>query len=266
MTGRARRLLLAVTVLAAGLAAPAAPGAASVTAGGFTAYEVVRVRKGGPSSLTIAAYGSRDDGVVLSVVALRKRGGRRTVVDAYVNQYWRGDKTEVHAGGHEITPECTPAWPCRGSTVSRTFAVRVSAATTMSYVVAGPADSLRLWLSSPYWQARPVRGIVRAVSGEDAAAGAENADTEAEVFTGASATGGRYGSLAYARIPCGKEHKAGSATFTGGGRTAEMWCDDPDRVVLWGVATGATEWSVDGVVVSAGSTPPLRLFVVDVPK
>jgi hypothetical protein len=125
------------------------------------------------------------------------------------------------------------------------------------------------------WEVRAVNRSVRAVwsSESDGAAGVWNDAAGAEVFTTATARGGRQGSVAIAAPPCSGAPGvavtlgAGRATLTGGVAPVETSCPS-DVLRPSQVAPGETTWTFEGVV--AGTTAEIvsepgtvRLLVVD---
>lgn len=104
---------------------------------------------------------------------------------------------------------------------------------------------------------------------QSTATGVRSNNVTVEHFTRATASGGPYGSFAFAVIPC-TTAGTGSASFHGGVSyhdrkpTTTMTCDEADHARSAAVAYGRTTWSLDGDVV--GSTGwPLRLLVFSLP-
>ncbi len=261
-----RGVRLLTAVLALFLAAPVAPGAAETTTGAYATYEIVRVKRGGPALLGIDVSVSHGNRVAVGALALLRSRGRNQIVGGFAGELWT-NRASLYAAGNEVPVECAPGTPCLNVDIGVSFRLTASTRSGLSFVVAGPADSLRVKLSNKYWKARKITGGSRVVAGEDTALGATAQDERAEVFRSATAPGGKYGSLVVAQLPCGDREAYGSATFTGDGGEVELNCGTA-RDSNWMTYThNATTWNLDGTVVSAGAEmSPTRLFVIDVPK
>jgi hypothetical protein len=124
---------------------------------------------------------------------------------------------------------------------------------------------------SPGWRMRPISTGFRIVRADTSyrTTGVHYGSQAVEVYRGASAPGGRYGSIAFAVIPCNPLMGVGSASLAGGEPlypdTGVMTCSSPPRPMTSADATGPTTWRVDGEVI--GETPSNnRLVVFDYPK
>lgn len=114
--------------------------------------------------------------------------------------------------------------------------------------------------------------------------GASDADAEGvftgvnsmELFSSASARGGRRGSIATAEPPCSFStagvaaepvpRGVGTATLTGGGQSASLTCPQNIGVpFITEVATGRTDWQFTGPVAGDAIGVNVPLFVLDLP-
>ena len=121
----------------------------------------------------------------------------------------------------------------------------------------------------PGWRVRevPAPRVRRVLSVTSGATGAYVNGQAVEHYEGASASGGRTGSLAWASIPCeaggAGDAQLGAVPSAPGGPHA-LDCDD--AVTTAAVASRSVRWAVTGSVVGvADDTPATRLLVLDLP-
>lgn len=124
---------------------------------------------------------------------------------------------------------------------------------------------------TPGWRVREIKTGFARLRGEDAdATGASAHFTAVEQFRGAQARGGRYGSVAFAAIPCG-DLGSGSATLTGGfalgtkDSPLSLTCGTTGKASDFAETTSATTWRLAGDAAGEDGHRT-RLAVFDWPK
>ncbi len=132
------------------------------------------------------------------------------------------------------------------------------------YIAAYDVRDPTLTITSPGWVVRRWQPTWRAITSANAKGSSmvSAAHTSAGTYRGGQLSGGRYGSFAFAGLPCDLQGD-GSATFTGGTRSRPMSCDYVTSTV--DAAPGRTTWHVDGEVTGVGWWTAL-LIVVDYPR
>jgi hypothetical protein len=131
------------------------------------------------------------------------------------------------------------------------------------YIATWDVDDVTIDLLSPGWRKRPWTPSIRTVASEDAGGvGLRASRTSAGTFTGAEATGGRYGSLAWGVLPCDM-YGDGNGWFSGGPR--RPWRVDC-KYMRSGMdaAAGTARWRLSGEATGVGSNVNV-LIVVDYP-
>ena len=279
---RARTSARRIAGLVAACAVLAAPaGAAPGDDGG--PYRVrMLYRVGGslaPFDIEIVASSTDDLGMWFAVELVRVRnrwvertgtgfGGYAEIApSAYPNVYGRPEFTAV--------PPCPAATACASPVPfdgSRRFRVTPTA-TSRYYFVSTRAD-VRINASGAGWRLKdvPNPGVRRVLGHRADATGARTLATAAEHFRSATAPGGRYGSSAFAYVPC-ERTGTGTARLTGRGVTTGDGI--PPHRLECGLTSAypyeyaytplQTQWRLAGDVIGAGSAIA-RLFVFDYPK
>ena len=149
-------------------------------------------------------------------------------------------------------------------------------ATSRYYVVSAYMDGMKVDLATKGWRVKDVVGLGarRVFPNSASAVGANVWGTSVEHFTAATAPGGRYGSLAYASLPCGHTGQGGAEVTARGAQ--EIGGDmDPEPLRCGLQTTGAswnffytsahTTWRLTGDATGIGYDPT-RLLVFDFPK
>ena len=239
----------------------------------MTVYEITRARPGGSSAVPIyvLAHSDGEPGLVSFLQLAPRKGGGWTRKRFSLVMYNPSD-TRFAAYG----PATTPPVPCSasqeicgaaGKKYTVFWVVTFQPAAGNRYLLAGPSGKVQTFVP-PGWRARKASLGARVVTGPgDAdAVGAVHGGGRVEAFHSATAPGGKYGSGAFAMVPCDGESSAGSATVKSDGSDAAVpiSCEPRYDAAFSGTLDGRT-WTVAGPVVGE-YVFPYRLFVFDYPK
>ena len=262
-------LLLATSslALAGGSASRVQSKATSNGHGPFRAQVVYRVGPPTPDVLIDIAASAHDERSFWWLVELQKRGHRWVYPDR--------QGTLVAGGGLSTTAYGTPIGrtpPCPvcaypvGMSEPGHEKFR-SDPSSVFYVVSQDMDIV-VTPKTPGWRVKeaPAPNVHR-VFGEDASAtGVRSEGRSVEHFTSASVVGGKYGSAAFATLPC-QYGGVGSALFSGGLASHKLGCGSPsggDADWDTGIELPTT-WRLKGDATGAGIWPD-RLLVFDFPR
>jgi hypothetical protein len=268
MSNRVRRGLAAAASLLV-LAAPAGATPAlrlhSVTPGG--AYRMWRIAPAGASPRPLSATVQlRPTATPATWVIFGVEGtgtGRSSVgmITAY-----GGDEGLAPAvsnvAGHSVSvcPGGAACAPVAAGTSIVSFGDDETALDYAYFVVARATD-VRITLAGGGWRVSDL-GAARVSEVTSGASTGAYAFWHAERFAGAEAAGGRYGSVAWAFLPCDVTG-TGAGTLTAPGVREPLACAGPLRATA-GVAGPAT-WRLDADVTGV-ARERMRLLVVDLPK
>ena len=256
------RGLLSAVLVAAGLTAPVSPAAAKQAE--FTTYEISRTMPGGSGIATAHITGKTAGTAVVSYLHLARegRGYRPKSIGILISGY---DGTHRTYGWPVPPPACPP-----GVCGSRSVPGQVThhPAFTMKngdrLLVAAPRG-VSVKTANVYWRTRavaPAFTVVRA-TGADATGASNVLGTGVEHFREATAPGGRYGSSAFALVPCAG-YGAGVATVRAGSETVDqITCPFSDST--FAQTSGSGGWTVSGDVVGTYDWP-IRLATFAYPK
>lgn len=263
-----RGILALLTVAASLVTAQPAPAASPPLA----VYEISRFGRGGPAEVPmyVQTYSDGTPGVLSFVQLAPVKGGGWTTKRFLVGMY-NASETRLAAYGAGTTtrlpcPASTDVCGQAGKATDSVWLIKFRPATGHRYLLAVAPDS-RVYLPAP-WSATQSALSARVVYSTDAdAAGAVTADGTYEAFHSATAPGGRYGSGAFAMLPCEGEPSVGTATLESDGSepAAPVSCAPGGYYGAFSKTADGRTWTVTGPV--AGQTAfPVRLLVVDFPK
>lgn len=230
----------------------------------------------------------------LLVVAAETRNGRWSKIAA-VQFTEGGGGAYPYIYGGDAAPVTSPDRPsavpaaCDGQIGGKfdwTIVPKRGKPTTHDWFVATVQGKVTMSLNSGWTvtELKPDSGAnLRIYRNDDGdGAGAAASGYSIEHFTGVTADGGRYGSLAHASLPCaplgalapdptGRQATGwGAATLLGGDSTPfsvhdrYLKCDGYD-IDGFGAATAATKWNLQGEAIGK-SVVPNRLTILDFPK
>ena len=239
--------------------------------------EITRAYRGGPGVVTlyVLAHSNGQAGQMAFQQLAPRKGGGWTQKQAKVVMYNPSESRFTAYGG----PTATPPLPCpaaedicgtAGEEYDVLWIVTFRPVTGHRYFIAGPSERAMVYVGNPYWRAgRATIGARVVTAANDAdAAGVVTGRGTTEAFVSASAPGGKYGSGAFAYMPCDSNdgESAGSASLKSDGSDAAVPIScEPNWYAAFSDTLDGRKWTVTGPVVGA-SHFPLRLFVFDFPK
>lgn len=263
-TGATTAALL--TVLAT---ATATPSDASPAPDRLRMWRVTRTGSG-PARLSLS-FGLRPTSPqwLRLVVSMNGAGRGRT---ARITNYADAGEVQptVYSGGTLVRPGCAVPTFCAEQSGSVTTEMTVPP-TTAEYLLVSQDGEPSVTLRSSGWRVREVAPTtLRRVTADAAGAtGGSAAYTTVEQYEGSSAPGGRWGSVALARLPCDNAGH-GSATLAPvvagrAGPAVGLSCSDEPNATS--ATSAAATWEVVGSCIGAtyaGSRT--RLLVLDLPR
>jgi hypothetical protein len=264
-TGSVRRCLAALAVAASVLVPVSGRATATSPAIGW----IISRNSRGPAVLdgTFTAQSAGYD-AAMGTFALTGTGRGRRVDWRYATGFtsWGSDGwVRIYRPGAPA-PTCPVGATCadpRAPATTVTLHSNGHPIDSVVYVVAWNVTNPSVKISSPGWRVRPWRPAMRTVTTDSAnATGVSAAQTSIGSFTSAEASGGQYGSFAFASIPCNLTGR-GQATFTGDGRIYPLDCATGTFRVAG--TTGRTRWRITGDVIGVGWNPHV-LMVIDYPR
>jgi hypothetical protein len=281
MIRRGLGILAAITLVAVAVTPATSPAAAPVPGDG--PYRVQMVYRTGPSlapfDLSIVASSDNDYGMWFAVELIRHHGRWTENADSGFGGYHEiiGPPYPTVYGRPETSalpscpgmPGCAYPVPFDGS---QNFHVTPTA--TSRYYIISTNASVRIDLDTKGWRVKdvPNPGFRRVFTSHTQATGLRTASVAVEHFTSASAPGGRYGSSAFAYVPCdrggtGTARITARGATTGNGIPPETLRCGPFGAYDYEYAYTPyqTTWRVDGDVVGSGDGLA-RLAVFDFPK
>ena len=206
-------------------------------------------------------------GTMTLITGVRLSGGRREA---------RGTGAFYEAGDPEPVVFGLPSGqlrPCDTATCYASSDVQELRITTDptrdEYLVVTDNGTARVTVATPGWRVRPVPSIVvhRLTAAEAGGSGVTTPNGGVETFSGTHAAAGRYGSVAWAFLPCDVAG-TGSGQFAASpvGQSAALSCNASGGTANARLsAPGATEWRVTGTA-SGITERATRLVVVDLPR
>ena len=219
---------------------------------------------------------------VLALIEFEARGKHRDLFGGYFTNL--AGSTEGHwypavwADGHgDLVPACQysvtcsdPFAPLPRDPETRRLSGNIPGKRSI-YVVAQNTEVHKITASPGWKKPREVKTgfavrLVRKIG-----AGVRVNSTGVEHFTGASAPGGRYGSVALAVLPCFPNGGVGSAVLRGGDPSPDQPKDGTRKTRCDGItvaesaANRATTWRFEGEATGDTAIPD-RLVVVDLPR
>jgi hypothetical protein len=257
-----RRLL---PLLLAALLLPVAP-AARAAGSPMTVLEMVRVGRGGPSTVTVRldAVSDASRGKWASLVVIAPKDGRWRWLGAATIFGGYGDAVRTHGTGVSALDGCLGPAPCDDAADRFGDSFEVTLQPGARYLVAGDAGHFTVSVDAAQWTFRRTRiGARRVVAAEGDATIARAGGYSVERFRSASARGGRYGSYVHADLPCLLAGH-GDAVLSGGAWPMPMSCTAMSPGVAFTETDRATTWRLAGDVTGL-TTMPNRLFVLDYP-
>jgi hypothetical protein len=267
MTRGIRAFALAVTAIASTVAVPAAHAAPSP----YVVYEVVHVKPGGPAKVMVWVTQQATTGTGVSAIMLlrpdRESGGYHVSTMGIATSSASGGGVRTY-GWPAPVPPCTG---CTPATLSGSFGMGTpfQPGPKDRILAAGPRGKVTVKVENPYWRVRETTavGIRTVMADHSAATGVDAQGWAAEVFTSATAPGGRYGSASFGEVPC-EDAGAGTATLRADGDSGSnhsVTCGPLFGNIAFGETLDGRAWSLTGNVVG-DTTSALRLLVFDFPK
>lgn len=264
-----RGILALLTVAATLVPAQPAPAVSPPLA----VFEIARAGRGGPAEVPLEVYTHSDGspGVLSFMQLAPAKDGGWTTKRFTVLMYNRSEtRLAVYGAG---TPVRQLPCPASADVCGRTgedgwwrWRTTFRPAAGHRYLLAVAPDS-PAFVAGP-WRVTPSALGARVVYATDSgAAGVVTADETYEAFHSATTRGGRYGSGAFAMMPCEGEHSVGTATLASdGSEPAEpVTCKPGGYYGAFSKTRDGRAWTVTGPV--AGRTRyPVRLLVFDFPK
>jgi hypothetical protein len=257
------RLLTVAALFVAGLVVPLAHATGSRAVGWIV------TRTGNAAEAiegTLASAAISNESAVL-MFATTGTGAHRRLDYRFVTtvEQWGGDAWATVNDDRLPSTECAAA--CQSPVgFPRTAYVTSNgrALTSTVYIAAYDVANPTLTITSPGWKVRRWVPNWHLLTTSDAEGSTSVTAFHESVgtFRGGQLTGGRYGSVAAAVLPCDFDG-AGSITLTGGTRTWPMSCDYVSSAVD-GSPKRAT-WRMTGEITGAGSATDV-LIVVDYPR
>jgi hypothetical protein len=256
-----RRTIAAVALLYGLTVALAAPGvdAAPARARGWALSRTGR----GPALLKGTFTGSAGSAKATAVLfALSGRGRSRKVANAFTTGRidWGADGSPRVYG---VDAPCLAACADPVETpAGYTFSSNDHPLDATVYIATWDVVNVTIDLMSPGWRIRAWTPSMRTVRSDEAGdAGARALHTTAGTFSGASATGGPYGSIGWGVLPC-DTYGSGSGRFTGGARAWPVDCGA--RRSGFDFTARPTRWRLAGSAAGVGAVVNV-LVVVDYP-
>lgn len=264
---RNMRTGVATTTLAATMLLGVVPASDAAPATRFRAWRVSRTATT-PARLDMTVVTTpTGPGTMTLITGVRLSGGRREA---------RGTGAFYEAGDPEPVVFGLPSGqlrPCDTATCyvsSDVQELRISTEPTRDeYLVVTDNGTARVTLATPGWRVRALPSIAvrRLTASEAGGSGVTTPNGGVEMFSGTVAAAGKYGSVAWAFLPCDVAG-TGSARFDAVpvGQSAALSCDGsggPSHARL--SAPGAAQWQVTGVA-SGVTERATRLVVVDLPR
>jgi hypothetical protein len=259
-------------LLAAALLAPLVPSVSHAAAPAQTAMrvvELVRLRRGGPARFTVIArmQTADDNGGLLAIMAMKGAGHARSASFVVGEELSHSGSLRTYGTG-QPDPACPNADVCGDfGRSSIYFTTTLTPAANTRYVVTGDGTGMQVTVDTPYWTVRLSNVTARRVlSPQSTATGVQGPMGTVEHFQSATAHGGRYGSFAYASVPC-DGYGAGSATLSAAGFAgATLGCQPVTDNAAIASTNVAADWTLRGDVVGVDGGFLRRLFVLDYPK
>lgn len=272
---RGKRLaapLVAVWIMIFGAPTVAAPPVERVTL-------VLKRTTSGPSSFTLDVGVTNDhsNGSFVGEVGARiVRGKPVSVVPAFAASSRRWEDTTLRVG--DLTVTSCQVGVCHDDHLKgyqglgTTYSDDGRADEPNYFFVVAYGHNVEFGFRGTGWRVFRAPLAFRYVDGPaDAEASSHLLMASAEVFTGATATGGRLGSLAVAIPPCSVAMSGlvargvGRVTLEGGAEPVEATCP-ADRTFIGSYARAATRWRLTGTAAGDSSAQDTRMFVLDLPK
>jgi hypothetical protein len=240
-------------------------------------YVLERTTQGPSSYEVMATADPGEDGAFVGSIHAAVAGGKITSV-------WPGTSTSMDRTNEPLV--YSPAGSVSSCDVGQCDLYESSGGQGISFqdsdgsnplnrsfiAVAGVAP--RIDFEAEGWRLRRTSWTFSFVDGtESDGVGARGGDTHgAELFLGAAAEGGKYGSIALATPPCSTtttnavSRGAGQVTLDGGVESQTVTCptDNPSRLASW--APAAATWSLHGPAAGTTELSETRLFVLDFPR
>jgi hypothetical protein len=187
-------------------------------------------------------------------------GGDAEAVVMYANVEPPGSEAPYRSAGMSATADGWSGWTD----------TEVDLSGGRRFVVGGLRGRFRVVPKVPGWTVREAGRGFRVVSADPASKHAAG-PVGYEHFTGVTAPGGQYGSIALGSVPC----SAGAGTWTFA-NDVEPWTGPPNVCAVdsfaseWGDARGRVTWQLDGDVTGVNGWPydvlEYRLVVLDLPR
>ena len=264
------RGILALLTMAATLV-PAQP--APAVSPPLAVHEIVRVGRGGPAEVQarVYVYSDGSPGVLAFVQLAPATGGGWTTKRFTVGMYNRSEtRLATYGAGTPVRqlpcPASTDVCGQAGEDGLWMWQVKFRPAAGHRYLLAAAPGS-QVYVGGPWWVTPSALGARVVYSTDATAAGVVTADATYEAFHSATARGGKYGSGAFAMMPCEGEHSVGTATLASDGSepAAPVTCKPGGYYGAFSKTRDGRNWTVTGPV--AGHTRyPVRLLVFDFPK
>jgi hypothetical protein len=252
-----RAVITSVLCLTGALLAAPAAGTSRVAG-----WVITRTGRGGAVLTGQFDATARASTAVARLFALSGRGASRREDGAFTGGIimWGVDGWPRAYGG--LIPACPAACADPLATpVGYTFSSNGHPLDGTVYVASLDVDAT-VRVTSPGWRVRPWTPSIRTVTTESGGDAGVRVGREAVGrFTAAELAGGRYGSLAFAKIPC-DWYGQGGARFTGGRHPWVLDC--AGGLSAFGGRPGPVTWRLAGELVGVSYTVHV-LVVVDYP-
>lgn len=256
---RAMRPLRAAAALA--LALGALPGVSSEAASGTYVYVLERAGAVRRLEFTVVASASGND-AGLVVLGTSSRAPRREPAFLTYTPLAMDRVPQVY--GTPLPCPCV-ATPLDGNTMQFSYDVELDGEHPVDrwfVAVRGDRPEIR---RGPGVGIRELPGsYFRLVNGNDVATGVQYQNQHWEDFRGASERGGRWGSFAWASLPCDAAGE-GDMTLSGGRAPVALGCPEPAMPFGSQWADRATTWRLEGRAVGQTYIRH-RLLVLDMPR
>ena len=252
-----RRIAAVIALLPAAVWAPAVPAAPPETRVWSITSDVPR-----PIDLQVT-FMQRPGRAGAAMLAAAEGTGRGLSVHTAVFAAFGPGAPSVYGADTPACEACETVWGAFGRS-GFFFGMKGTPARVRMVVAATNVDVAIK--AGKGWRVSPMPATAfRYVAAADAdTAGADLLVARAGHFTETSLPGGRYGSVAYASLPCEAEG-TGEARLTGGLRRPVLRCPAPRHEDPYDAASGATTWRLAGDAAGLDG-PPVRLAVLDLPK
>ena len=268
-----RRAVIAVALCAAAAVPPAAGAASSAT----RTFVLVRTTSGA-SSFNLSLSASPDsNGLLIGEADTYSKGGYVSRVDSGAIVGSHPSSQGIDAGSLHVRT-CSYTGTCAPGSLDLAFLGFSYSSNNSSgdinalyFVMRG--SRLQVKFTGTGWALKSVPLAFRAQEVQNNAVVAVSiANRGAAITDGASAPGGRSGSVAVAEPPCSTSDVGvlarglGRVTLTGGVTSPTFTCPAPAAAILGSYARKSTTWQLTGVAAGDSTLSDEALLVIDTPR